>query len=159
MEPKTLTMLEELGIFKKKEMESFYVIRMESFVKSIEIEMSVLRDMIWEGILPAISKQILLESSSFSSVCDCGLEGADAWKKHIAKLAKAKIDLMEKTKELVEMKERMSKLSLREHADALVNEAVPLMAEIRKIADSVEVYMSAENMAYPNYRSLLSLSA
>jgi len=53
----------------------------------------------------------------------------------------------------------MSKLSLREHADALVNGAVPLMAEIRKIADSVEVYMSAENMAYPNYRSLLSLSA
>ena len=159
MEPKTLTMLEELGIFKKKEMESFYVIRMESFVKSIEIEMSVLRDMIWEGILPAISKQMILESGSLSSVGDCGLEGTDEWKRHIARLAKAKIDLMEKTKELVEMKERMSKLNLRKHADALVDEAVPLMAEIRRIADSVEVYMSAENMAYPNYRSLLSLSA
>jgi len=159
MEPETLTMLEELGIFRKKEMESFYVIRMESFVKNIEIEMSVLRDMIWEGILPAISKQMILESGSLSSVGDCGLEGTDEWKRHIARLAKAKIDLMEKTKELVEMKERMSKLNLRKHADALVDEAVPLMAEIRRIADSVEVYMSAENMAYPNYRSLLSLSA
>ena len=102
---------------------------------------------------------MILESGSLSSVGDCGLEGTDEWKRHIARLAKAKIDLMEKTKELVEMKERMSKLNLRKHADALVDEAVPLMAEIRRIADSVEVYMSAENMAYPNYRSLLSLSA
>ncbi|MDY9921279.1 MAG: glutamine synthetase III [Synergistota bacterium] len=159
LEPKTLDMLEEMGIFKKKEMESFYVIRMESFVKNVEIEMSVLRDMIWEGILPALSKQIILEKASFSSAEGCDLEGLDAWKEHIAKLAQAKLDLMEKTKELVEMKERMAKLSLRKHADALVQEAVPLMADIRKISDSVEIYISSDNMAYPNYRSLLSLSA
>ncbi len=159
MEPSTLKMLEELGIFKKKEMESFYVIRMESFVRNIEIEMSVLRDMIWEGILPAISKQIILEREALSSAGNYSEEGHEEWEKHIARLAKAKTDLMGKTKELVEMKERMAKLSLRKHADALVDEAVPLMAEIRKISDSVEVYMSADNMAYPNYRSLLSLSA
>ncbi|MPN63336.1 hypothetical protein SDC9_211094 [bioreactor metagenome] len=140
-------------------MESFYVIRMESFVKNVEIEMSVLRDMIWEGILPALSKQIILEKGSFLSAEGCDVEGLEAWKGHIAKLAKAKLDLMEKTKELVEMKERMAKLSLRKHADALVEEAVPLMAEIRKISDSVEIYISSDNMAYPNYRSLLSLSA
>ena len=159
LEPKTLDMLEDMGIFKKKEMESFYVIRMESFVKNVEIEMSVLRDMIWEGILPALSKQIILEKGSFLSAEGCDVEGLEAWKGHIAKLAKAKLDLMEKTKELVEMKERMAKLSLRKHADALVEEAVPLMAEIRKISDSVEIYISSDNMAYPNYRSLLSLSA
>ena len=159
VEPKTLDMLEELGIFKKKEMESFYVIRMESFVKNVEIEMSVLRDMIWEGILPALSKQIILEKASCSSAEGCDLEGLDAWKRHIARLAQAKLNLMEKTKELVEMKERMAKLSLRKHADALVEEAVPLMTDIRKISDSVEIYISSDNMAYPNYRSLLSLSA
>ena len=49
---------------------------MESFVKSIEIEMSVLVDMIWEGILPAISKQILLEQFVLIRV-RLGLEGAD----------------------------------------------------------------------------------
>ena len=37
MEPKTLDMLEHLGVFKKKEMEAFHTIRMESFIKSIEI--------------------------------------------------------------------------------------------------------------------------
>lgn len=60
---------------------------------------------------------------------------------------------MEKTKELVEMKERMAKLSLRKHADALVEEAVLLMAEIRRFLILVEIYISSDNMAYPNYRS------
>ena len=40
-----------------------------------------------------------------------------------------------------------------------VKAAVPLMLEIRKIADSVEIFFSSENMPYPNYRNLLSLSA
>lgn len=159
MEPKTLNMLEELGVFKNKEMESFYVIRMESFVKNIEIEMSVLRDMVWEGILPAISKQIILEKASCSMVEGFDLPELEIWNAHIVKLAKAKVELMEKTKELVEMKEKLARLDLRKHADELVNEAVPLMNEIRKIADLAEVYMSAENMPYPNYRSLLSLSS
>lgn len=159
MEPDTLEMLEKLGIFKKKEMESFYVIRMESFVKNIEIEMAVLRDMVWEGVLPAISKQMILEGNSLSAARECGAGELGEWEKHIADLAEAKLDLMKKTKELVEMKEKMSGLDLREHAESLVRDAVPLMAEIRRAADSAEVFMSADNMAYPNYRSLLSLSA
>ncbi len=159
MEPKTLDMLEELGVFKKKEMEAFYVIRMGSFVKSIEIEMAVLRDMVWEGILPALSKQIILEKASYSSVEGMDVPGLEAWNTHITKLAKAKVELMEKTQKLVEMKERFADLDLRAHAEALVIESVPLMNEIRKVTDAVEIYISAENMAYPNYRSLLSLSA
>ena len=50
-------------------------------------------------------------------------------------------------------------MTTREHADAIVDSAVPLMAEIRRSADSVEVYLSNEIMPYPNYRNLLSLSA
>jgi len=159
MEPETLDMLEELGIFKKREMEAFYKIKLESFIKSIEIEMAVLRDMVWEGILPGISKQIMLDSASYRAVEGLGVDGLGVWKAHVAKLAEAKVKLMEKSAELVDLKERLSKMEPRKHAEELVSQAVPLMSEIRKIADSVEVYMSADNMPYPNYRSLLSLSA
>jgi len=159
IEPKTLDMLESLGIFKKKEMEAFYVIRMESFVKSVEIEMAVMRDMVWEGLLPAISKQIILENESYSAIKDIDSSGLEMWNRHIEKLGKAKVELMEKTQKLVEMKEKLAGLGLREHADKLVSDAVPLMSEIRKTADGAEVYISSENIAYPKYRSLLSLSA
>ena len=159
MEPKTLDMLEHLGVFKKKEMEAFHTIRMESFIKSIEIEMSVLRDMIWEGILPGIMKQILMEKSSYDIVAEMDIPGMKGWHEHIYKLAAAKAELMEKTKQLTAMKEDLAAMELRERADTIVSKVVPAMEEIRRIADSVEIYVSAENLAYPKYRSLLSLSA
>ena len=132
---------------------------MESFNKSIEIEMAVLRDMIWEGILPNISKQILLEKSSCDIIGDMNIPGIECWNSHIVKLASAKVQLMQKTKELTDLKEELQNMETRKRADTLVEKAVPLMSEIRHISDSVEIYLSAENLAYPNYRSLLSLSA
>ncbi len=159
MEPSTLQMLEELGVFSKKEMEAFHTIKMESFVKNIEIEMSVLRDMVWEGILPAISKQLIFERDSFAIADGFGLPGTESWKRIIVKLAEAKISLIEKTRELAALREKMAAMPTRAHADEIVNSAVPLMKEIRKTADSIEIFLSGENMPYPNYRNLLSLSA
>ncbi|MDO4988023.1 MAG: glutamine synthetase III [Synergistes sp.] len=158
-EPKTLAMLESLGIFTRKEMEAFHTIKLESFINNMEIEMSVLNDMIWEGVLPAISRQIILERDSFAAAKDAGLEKDERWRKLILKLAKAKTDLMEATEKLVKVHEKMAAMSTGDHARTIVDEAVPLMADIRKIADSVEPFLSSDNMPYPNYRDLLSLSA
>ena len=159
MEPSTVKMLEEMGVFTKKELEAFHTIKLENFVKNIEIEMSVLRDMVWEGILPAISKQLILERDSCAAAEELGTEGTDGWKQILSHLAASKIKLIKQTQELAKLRERMAAMSTREHADAIVDSAVPLMAEIRRSADSVEVYLSNEIMPYPNYRNLLSLSA
>ena len=70
-----------------------------------------------------------------------------------------KLGLIDKTKELSELREKMAQMTARDHAEEIVKSAVPLMLEIRKLADSVEIFFSAENMPYPNYRNLLSLSA
>ena len=53
----------------------------------------------------------------------------------------------------------MANMPLRDHAEEIVNSAVPLMQEIRNTADSIEIFLSKENMHYPKYRDLLSLSA
>lgn len=159
MEPSTVKMLEEMGVFTKKELEAFHTIKLENFVKNIEIEMSVLRDMVWEGILPAISKQLILERDSCAAAEELGTEGTDGWKQILLHLAASKIKLIKQTQELAKLRERMAAMTTREHADAIVDSAVPLMAEIRRSADSVEVYLSNEIMPYPNYRNLLSLSA
>ncbi|WP_352402572.1 glutamine synthetase III [Synergistes jonesii] len=159
MEPSTVKMLEEMGVFTKKELEAFHTIKLENFVKNIEIEMSVLRDMVWEGILPAISKQLILERDSCAVAEELGTEGTDGWKQILSHLAASKIKLIKQTQELAKLRERMAAMTTREHADAIVDSAVPLMAEIRRSADSVEVYLSNEIMPYPNYRNLLSLSA
>lgn len=158
-EPKTVEMLDKFGVFKKKEIEAFRVIKKEAFVNNIEIEMAVLRDMIWEGVLPSISKQILLEKQSCDIVATMNVPGIESWNEHITRLVKAKIALIDKTGELVKMKAHFATLDLDTHANALVEKAIPLMNDIREVADHVEVFFSKENMAYPKYRSLLSLSA
>lgn len=159
MEPSTLEMLEQLGVFSKKEMEAFYTIKMENFVKNIEIEMSVLGDMVWEGILPAISRELITESAAAKAAEGFGLPGFERWREMLVKFAEAKIALIEKTQQLSELREKMAGMSTRDHADEIVKSVVPLMNEIRATADSIEIYFSGENMPYPNYRNLLSLSA
>ena len=159
MEPSTLQMLEDMGVFARKEMEAFHTIKLESFVKSIEIEMSVLRDMIWEGILPAISSQLLLEKNSYDAAAALELPDMEQWRTLLVKLAEAKLKLIKQTDQLTALREKMSGMTPRKHADAIVEEAVPLMKEIRHTADAIEIYFSSANMPFPNYRNLLSLSA
>lgn len=158
-EPATMEMLERLGIFTKKELEAFWMIRMEAFVNSIEIEMALLRDMLWEGVLPAISKQLKLEKDSLVAAEYAGAPDTARWKTHVAELAGLKVRLLDKTEELKELKDSMLEIELREHAELIVNKAVPLMDEIRELADKAETYLSEENIPYPRYRALLSLSA
>lgn len=158
-DPAIMQMLEDMGVYKKRELEAFWAIRMESFVNSIEIEMSVLRDMIWEGIMPAISKQLMLEKNSYAAAEEVGAKDIDRWKSHIAELASLKTGLLDKMEELTELRENLVDLELREHAEQIVTKAVPLMNEIRELADAAEICMADEFIPYPKYRTLLSLSS
>jgi len=158
LEPKSVKMLGKLGIFTHKELEAYHTIRLQSFVNTIEIELSLLHDMIFEGFVPSISKQLKLEQESMAAIKDMRIPNIDAWKKNIEMLATAKASILVKTKELELVKDKRYGLPLREHADILLKEALPLAAEIRKLCDSVEIYISKENLAYPKYRALLSLS-
>ncbi len=154
----TIQMLEELGIYKKREIEAIHEIRLESFCTALEVEMSTMHDMLYEGILPAISKQMLLERSSLSAMDGVDFPEADAWRALIQKLGTAKAALLRKADALREMRARVDAMPIRARADAIEREAVPLMAEIRKMCDEVEILMAADIQPYPIYRSLLSLS-
>ncbi|MDL2264384.1 glutamine synthetase III [Synergistaceae bacterium OttesenSCG-928-I11] len=158
MEEATVEMLEELGIYKRREIEAIREIRLGSFCTALEVEMSTMCDMLYEGVLPAISKQMLLEKNSLSAMDDIDFPEADEWKNFIKKLGQTKVALLRKADELHEMRARVDAMPIRARADAIVNEAVPLMAEIRKMYDAVEILMAGDIQPYPIYRSLLSLS-
>lgn len=155
---KNKAMLEKLGVFKRHELEALHEIRMDAFERALEIEVSVLYDMLWEGVLPAISKQLALEKDSI-----CALDGMDAalapWKEYIKELGSLKAELIQDARKLNVLKERLGSLSAREKARVLLEEAVPLMERIREKSDAAELLISSEIWPYPIYRNLLSLSA
>ena len=156
--PKNKEMLEGLGVFKGLELEALHEIRMDSFERALEIEVSVLYDMLWEAILPAISKQLILEKNSL-----CALDGMDfpegePWRKYIRDMGCCKARLIADAQKLDALKEKIGALSARQRADLLVEEALPLMLSIREQCDAAELLTSAEIWPYPIYRNLLSLS-
>ena len=155
---KIVNMLTKIGVCDAVEADIFAQTRTEMFIKSIEIEMAVLREMLWEGIIPSIGKQLSAYANEHELLKKFATEKCDNNIKILTILANSRLSLMGLAQKLDNLKFKAANLPLYEHADFLFKKSVPLMAEIRKISDEVEVYISKENLAYPNYRELLSLA-
>jgi glutamine synthetase len=156
--PKNKEMLKHLGVFKGLELDMLHEIRMDSFERALEIEVSILYDMLWEGVLPALSKQLVLEKKSLSALDGMDFPEGAPWKKYIRSLGVFKANLIADAEKLAALKDRLAALDARGRADLLVKEAVPLMETIRAKSDAAELLISADIWPYPIYRSLLSLS-
>ncbi|MCL1875032.1 MAG: glutamine synthetase III [Synergistaceae bacterium] len=156
--PKNREMLEHLGVYKGSELETLCDIRMDSFERAFEIEMSILHAMLWEGIIPAISKQLILESNSLSALDGIGFLESAPLKNYIHDIGCFKAALIVDAKKLSALKEKMAVLGARERAALLMNEVIPLMNSIRAVCDAAELIVSDEIWPYPTYRNLLSLS-
>jgi Uncharacterized protein related to glutamine synthetase len=151
-------MLEEVGVYKRREVEAIRDIRMESFCTAIEVEMALLWDMLYEGVLPAISQQMKLEKDSLSALDGVDFPEGAEWREFIRELGTIKVELLREAKGLAEAKKRIDALPIRERATAIVEDVVPMMERIRAKCDEVEGMMSADIWPYPIYRNLLSLS-
>lgn len=152
-------MLEELGVYKSHELENLHAIRMESFATGLEVESAVLYDMLWEGVLPAISKQLILEKNSLSAFDGVDFGDQTPWKDYVGGLGRAKSALIKDANELHDLRAKLSSMDARERSDFLVNTIIPLMSQIRAKCDAAELNISADIWPYPIYRNLLSLSA
>jgi glutamine synthetase len=158
LRPKNKEMLAHLGVFKGQELDMLHEIRIESFERSLEIELSILYDMLWEGVLPAISKQLILEKTSLSALDGIDFPEGAPWKKYIRDMGVFKTSLILESQKIVALKTKLAKLNAREKATLLVKEGVPLMESIRGICDAAELLTAADIWPYPIYRNLLSLS-
>lgn len=159
LKPENKSMLKELGVYKSHELENLRDIRLESFATGLEVEVAVLYDMLWEGVLPAISKQLILEHNSFSALDNVDFGEFAPWKDYINGLGHAKNALITDARNLYELKSRLNGMNARQRSDFLLSDILPLMSEIRAKCDSAELLISSEIWPYPIYRNLLSLSA
>ena len=132
---------------------------MESFATGLEVEAAVLYDMLWEGVLPAFSKQLILEKNSLSGFDGIDFGDCTPWRDYISGIGRAKNALIKDAQNLYELKGRLSSLNARQRSDLLIGEIIPLMNSIRAKCDAAEVTIAADIWPYPIYRNLLSLSA
>ena len=159
LKPENKSLLESLGVYKSHELENLRDIRMNSFATGLEVEAAVLYDMLYEGVLPALSKQLTLECNAFSAFDEIDFGDMRPYRDYVAGLGRAKNELLHDAGELDSLRKKLSDMNARERSDSLVNEIVPLMESIRAKCDAAELVTSADIWPYPIYRNLLSLSA
>ena len=159
LKPENREMLEKLGVYRAHELENLRSVRMESFATGLEVEAAVLYDMLWEGVLPAISKQLTLERESMLYFENVDFGDMTPWRDYVGGLGRAKNALIRDANHLYELKGRLSGMNARERSDFLTGTIIPLMDEIRAKCDMAELTIAADIWPYPIYRNLLSLSA
>ena len=159
LKPENKEMLASLGVYRSHELENLRSMRMESFATCLEVEAAVLYDMLWEVVLPAISKQLTLERESMLYFENVDFGNMTPWRDYVGGLGRAKNALIRDANHLYELKGRLSDMNVRERSDFLTGTIIPLMDEIRAKCDMAELTIAADIWPYPIYRNLLSLSA
>ncbi len=159
LKPENRAMLEAMGVYSANELENLHEVRMESFATGLEVEAAVLYDMLWEGVLPAITKQLTLERNSMLYWENVDFGDMNPWRDYVGGLGRAKNSLIRDANNLYELKGKLAGMNARERSDFLVDEILPLMDSIRVKSDAAELTIAADIWPYPIYRNLLSLSA
>ena len=158
LEPEHRKLLASLGIMSEREVIAYYEVRLEQYIKTVSIEMGIMRAMLWEGILPAISRQILLEQGALSSLPEETVKESVFWKKSIADLASIKNGLIAASEKLDAMLAKIHEIEIDEQSRMITEEAIPLYVHIRSLSDRAETLVAKDIWPYPTYTRLLNIS-
>ncbi|HPA58320.1 MAG TPA: glutamine synthetase III [Synergistales bacterium] len=154
--PENRGLLSGLGIFSDREIQCYYETRLEQYVKTLEIEMNVMEDMIRTGVLPAITRQIGSEASAFEKIAGSFRKGGTPlWEKQIDELVTLKEGLLEGINRMTSLRDRIGRLDLEKRAEILTEKGVPVLEGVRGMCDAAERTVSRDFWPYPRYSEIL----
>jgi glutamine synthetase len=144
--PEARAFLARAGVFSDAESESRFHVKMERYVKDIEIEVEALRSLVSTHVLPAVYKQFGL------------LAGPAKSKAAATKRLSALLDELEKgLAGLQALSDKAQTLGLEKKAHLYAEKVVPAMAALRDASDRVEESVADEFWTLPKYREMLLL--
>jgi len=153
--PENRELLSALSVMTDREITAYYETRLEQYVKTVDVEMAVMADMISHGILPSISRQIIQEGSALEKAASLLDDGLETWKGHMKTLCGIKEALLQKLEELKNFRKKVKMEELEESASFITEEGLKLMNEIRSLSDAAESWIADDLQPFPPYRDLL----
>lgn len=152
MDQDAVELFERYKVLSKAELEARYNIKVETYIKALEIEVNATRDMARTLILPAALKyqgQLAAAMAGYSSVPQ---------KQLLEKVGKTADALLGAIAELDHAMEKGHHKDALHHAQYTKEKLVPLMAAVRTQADQLELLVADELWPLPKYREMLLLS-
>ena len=148
----SIKMFEEFNIYRKEEMLSRYNIKLEKYIKNVETEAKVMREMSIQDILPQVIKYINYVQDSISKV-----KGLSFLEETLEKLVKFSNEIVNKNKELEKGLKELEKISsIEKKADYASIELKKQMEELRNVVDTLEGILPKEYWPIPTYFDILS---
>jgi glutamine synthetase len=156
------TMFVKYGVLSEQEIESRLNIRLERYVKGIDIEARTLQLMLKTLVIPDVSEYQGDIGSSFNNLLAAaeaiGLSDAAiaSQANHLKNLAENLSQLIDLTGELDEAVEKLETIESEfGKADYCADELLPLMNSVREIADSLELMVDRSRWQLPTYSEML----
>jgi glutamine synthetase len=147
VKPEALDFLARTKVFSRAESESRYHVRLERYVKDLDIEVEALENLVSGHVLPAAYKQLALLSSA---------GGAKTARSALDRTSAAVDELSTRMAELQAAAEKAGKIDdLEKHAHALAEQVVPAMAAVREVSDRLEETVADEFWTLPKYSEML----
>jgi len=147
MKPEALDFLARTRVFSRAEAEARYHVRLERYVKDVDIEVEALENLVSGHVLPAGYKQLALLSSA---------GGAKTARSALDRTSAAVDELSTRVAELQSAAEKAGKIGeLEKHAHALAEQVVPAMAAVREVSDRLEETVADEFWTLPKYSEML----
>ncbi len=147
VKPPALDFLARTKVFSKAETEARYHVRLERYVKDVDIEVECLENLVSGHVLPAGYKQLALLSSA---------GGAKTARSALDRTSAAVDELSTRMAELQSAAEKAGKIGdLEKHAHALAEQVVPAMAAVREVSDRLEETVADEFWTLPKYSEML----
>lgn len=150
-----LRLFERHGVYSRREIASRTEILLENYVKTIAIEANTMTAMAKKKIYPAVNEYIRSLCSAAEAKAAYGAIAEED--KAVIRLLATDNDCMMKTvKELEKLlSEALSKENFREKSRYIADVVIPVMNEIRRYADEMEVNTAKAYWPMPTYEDIL----
>ncbi|HJP61210.1 MAG TPA: glutamine synthetase III [Gemmatimonadaceae bacterium] len=150
------TVLTELGVLSKEELESRYHVRVERYVKDMLIELYTLREMVDTMIIPASFNYLnqLTEAAAQAKTAGIAVVPQITTANQVGELVQ---ELQEHRADLTDIIARVEAKhdDPAGQAEMLTTEGADTMAEVRKACDELELMVSDDCWPLPKYREML----
>jgi glutamine synthetase len=145
--PEARAFLARAGVFGEAESDARYHVRLERYLKDVEIEIEAMRALVSAHVLPAAYRQLgLLAQAGASKSAQESRQRVDA----AVEALSARLGELNAAAEKV-----AAEASLSKRAEQMARDIVPAMAAVREVADRIEEMVADEFWTLPKYSEML----
>ena len=146
----------KLGVLTKEELESRYHVRVERYVKDMLIELHTMREMVDTMVVPAAYEYLaqLSESSAHAKSAGIAVIPQVTTANQVGELVQELQEFREDLSDVIARAEAMHE-DPASQAELLTSEGAETMAEVRKVADALELIVGDAYWPLPKYREML----